>query len=71
MRRISASIQASTSRISSSGWRPVEGMGWPITTSITPGRSTKLLRGQHFAELTAIGTTGVPVVTASRVPPLL
>ena len=29
-----------------------------------PGRSTKLLRGQQRAELTAIGTTGTPVVTA-------
>ena len=38
---------------------------------MTPGRSRKLLRGQQRAEVTAIGTTGRPVSTASRVPPTL
>ena len=46
-------------------------MGLPIETSITPGRSRKLLRGQQRAEVTAIGTTGAPVATASRVAPVL
>ena len=38
---------------------------------MTPGRSTKLLRGQQRAEVTATGSTGRPVSTARRVPPFL
>ena len=34
-----------------------------------PGVLTKALRGQHLAEVTAIGTTGAPQAMASRVPP--
>ena len=70
-RRISASIQASTSCISSAGSRPVLGIGLPMDTSTTPGCLMKALRGQHLAEVTAIGITGAPVSTARRVPPVL
>jgi len=46
-------------------------MGWPMEKSTTPGRLMSALRGQHLAEVTAIGMTGAPVATASRVPPVL
>ena len=46
-------------------------IGLPIETSITPGRSRKLLRGQQRAEVTAIGTIGAPVAMASRAAPIL
>ena len=36
-----------------------------------PGCLTKALRGQHLAEVTAIGITGTPHWMASRVPPVL
>ena len=51
--------------------REVEGIGGAIEMSMTPGRSTRLLRGQQRAEVTATGSTGWPVSTASRVPPFL
>jgi hypothetical protein len=40
-----------------------------METSTMPGRLMKALRGQTLAEVTAIGITGAPVATASRVPP--
>ena len=46
-------------------------IGLPIEMSTTPGRSTKLLRGQQRADVTATGSTGRPVSMASRVPPCL
>ena len=42
-----------------------------METSTTPGVLTKDLRGQHLAEVTAIGTTGTPVMMARRVAPVL
>ncbi len=36
-----------------------------------PGVLMNALRGQHLAEVTAIGITGAPVAMARRVPPLL
>ncbi len=71
MRRISVSIQASTSAISSSGRRPWLGIGAPMDTRTTPGLSTKLRRGQQRAEATAIGTIGTPAAMASRDAPVL
>ena len=46
-------------------------MAGPMETSTTPGRSRKLFRGQHFAELVAMGTMGTPLAIASRAAPLL
>ena len=46
-------------------------MGAPIDTSTIPGRSKKLLRGQHLALLAAMGTMGTPLAMASRDAPLL
>ena len=57
-RRISASIQASTSAISSSCWRPMLGIWGPIEISTWPGFLNSALRGQHLAEVTATGITG-------------
>jgi hypothetical protein len=46
-------------------------MGLPMENSTTPGRLISALRGQHLAEVTAIGITGAPVWMARRVPPVL
>ena len=46
-------------------------MGLPIETSMTPGRSRKLLRGQQRAEVAAMGTMGTPALMARRDAPLL
>jgi len=40
-----------------------------MLTSIKPGRSRKLLRGQHFADDAAIGTIGTPADIANREAP--
>src|SRR5690606_1141818 len=70
-RRISDSIQPSTSWLNCSALLPSLAIVGPIDTVITPGRRTNFRRGQNSPEFTAIGTTGTPVRTASRAPPVL
>ena len=57
--------------MSSSGSRPSDDIGRPMEMSMTPGRSMKDLRGQHLAEVTAMGKMEAPVAAARRVAPLL
>ena len=65
--RSSARFRASARRVHG----PRSAIGRPIEMSIMPGRSRKLLRGQQRADVTAIGTIGMPLLTARRLAPLL
>ncbi len=70
MRRISASIHASTCEFNASGVSPSLAIGLPIDTVTTPGNFVNELRGHTRPALCAIGTTGVPIAhNAGRVWP--